>query len=185
MLTFYDSGIGGLTVVNQYLKLSTNAKFQYYGDFDILPLGDKSRTEILSQVKFVATKIFVDCDLLILACNTASVNTIRELQQEWLPKHYPNKQILSISKPITELLESRYSNFKNKKLIILATQATIDSGFYQKEFEQIGFKNVKATACPGLCELVESEVQKHLPFQKYSQFLSQAAITNFFIKWKI
>jgi glutamate racemase len=178
MLTFYDSGIGGLTVVKEYLKVNPNANFHYYADLDILPMGDKSKEQIVSQIKTVAAKVFQNSDLMILACNTAGVNTIRELQQNWLPKHFPSKQILSISKPITELLESRYFKFKDKKLIILATQATTDSDFYQKEFEQIGFQNVLAVACPGLCDLIESVVAECLPFQKASQFLSRVEIVK-------
>ena len=155
MITFYDSGIGGLTIVNEYLKLKPNAKFDYFADFDILPMGDKTNSEILDQVKSVAFKVFENSNLLVLACNTASVNTIRKLQQNWLSAHFPGKQILSISKPITELLDQKYSEFKDKKLIILATQATINSGFYQKEFEQIGFENIVGIACPDLCDLIE------------------------------
>ena len=156
MLTFYDSGIGGLTIVKEYLKLYPSAKIQYFADFDILPMGDKSQEQIINQIKTVAIDLFRNSNLLVLACNTASVNTIRELQQNWLPKHFPNKQILSISKPITELLESKYLEFKNQKLVILATQATIDSGFYQQEFKKIGFESVLAIACPGLCGLIEA-----------------------------
>ena len=173
MLTFYDSGIGGLTIVNEYLKLRPNAKIQYFADFDILPMGDKSKEQIFDQIKCVATKVFKNSNLLVLACNTASVNTIRELQQNWLPKHFLGKQILSISKPITELLELQYSEFKNQKLVILATQATINSNFYQQEFENIGFLNVESIPCSGLCDLIE----KLINFETCtSRFLSQSQI---------
>jgi glutamate racemase len=181
MLTFYDSGIGGLTVAKEYLKLNPNAKFQYYADFEILPMGDKSREQILDQIKLVATKVFVNSNLLVLACNTASVNTIRELQQCWLPIYFPGKQILSISKPITELLKSKYGNYKDQNLVILATKATIDSGFYQKELGQIGFVNTIGVGCVGLCDLIEELVEECLPFQpfhKTSQFLRASLINN-------
>jgi glutamate racemase len=170
MLTFYDSGIGGLTVAKEYMKLKPQAEFKYYADFDILPMGDKSKQQILDQVKLVATKVFVDSSLLVLACNTASVNTVRELQQFWLPKNFPDKQILSISKPITELLESKYSKYKDQNLVILATKSTIDSGFYQQEFEQIGFVNITGVGCVGLCDLIEELVEECSPFQPFQQF---------------
>jgi glutamate racemase len=153
--------------------------YKYYADFDILPLGDKSKVQILRQLKTVSTKLFKDSNLLVLACNTASVNTIRELQQNWLPKNFPSKQILSISKPITELLETQYSRFKDKKLIILATKATVNSEFYQRELEKIGFENVVGIDCHGLCDLIE-ELAYDLPLQKHSQLLAQSLIQKIF-----
>jgi glutamate racemase len=163
MLTFYDSGIGGLTVVKEYLKLKPNSQFQYYADFDILPMGDKSKDQILERIKSVTTEVFKNSNLIILACNTASVNTIRELQQNWLPKKFPNKQILSISKPITEFLELHYSKFKKQKLVVLATRSTINTGFYQEEFYKLGFENVTGIACPGLCDLIEDLISETEP----------------------
>jgi glutamate racemase len=179
MLTFYDSGIGGLTIVKEYLKLNPSAKFEYYGDFEILPMGDKSQQQILNQIKQVATKVLTNSNLLVLACNTASVNTIRELQQSWLPNNFPNKQILSISKPITELLESEYSKCKDQNLVILATKATIDSGFYQQEFEQIGFASVLGVGCVGLCDLIEAKISQTNQNPKLpSHYLSLDSIHN-------
>lgn len=162
MLTFYDSGIGGLTVVKEYLKISQNAELQYFADIDFLPLGDKSRVNILNRVKEIGTFSFNNSKLLVLACNTASVNTIRELQQNWLPDHFPTKQILSISKPITELLNGMTIEFKSQKLIILCTAATAKSGFYQKEFADIGYQNIEILQCPGLCDLIEDMIDSKL-----------------------
>ncbi len=179
MTTFYDSGIGGLTILREYLELKPNGMTQYYADFDILPLGDKPRPLILEQIKIVAKVVFTNSSLLILACNTASVSTIRELQQVWLPQHFLDRQILSISKPITELLELEYCGLKEQKLIILGTQATTNSGFYQKEFEHIGFKKIQVVACPGLCDMIE----KLICFKNSnSKFLDQKELDEFFKK---
>lgn len=177
MLTFYDSGIGGLTIVKEYMQLNPGANFQYYSDYDVLPLGDKSKTQIVDQIKSVATKAFESSNLLVLACNTASVNSIRELQQIWLPQNFPTKQILSISKPITELLESQYGEFKNQNLVILATEATINSGFYQCELEQLGFEHVKGIACAGLCELIEDLINAKEP-KITSKFLTYNSVKS-------
>jgi glutamate racemase len=157
MLTFYDSGIGGLTIYNEYQKLCSD-EFQYFADIDFLPLGDKAKAEILERIKNVATMIFANSNLLVLACNTASVNSIRDLQQNWLPLHFSSQQILSISKPITELLESQSIGFKTQKLVILCTAATAKSGFYQSEFANIGYQNIETVECPGLCDLIEKTI---------------------------
>jgi glutamate racemase len=185
MITFYDSGIGGLTIAKEYQKLNPKENFRYYADFNILPMGDKTRVKILDQIKGISSAVFKIGNLLVLGCNTASVNTIRELQHNWLPVFFPQKQILSISKPITELLEQQYSSLKNQKLVILATQATIDSGFYQKEFEQIGFTNTLAVACPGLSDLIENCIFKDwidLPFERRSHFLDYNSIKELITK---
>jgi glutamate racemase len=162
MLTFYDSGIGGLTIVKEYLKISHNIELQYFADIDFLPLGDKTPVEILNRTQNIATLSFENSKLLVLACNTASVNTIRKLQQNWLPKYFPEHQILSISKPITELLDEMKIEFKSQKLIILCTAATANSGFYQKEFADIGYQNIETFQCPGLCDLIEEVIDSKL-----------------------
>jgi glutamate racemase len=204
MITFYDSGIGGLTILDEFLRqlpslnyqyFSDNGPksvvansdysdskvldFQYYADLEFMPLGDKSRQQIVDRIKTVATLAFQNSNLMILACNSASVNTIRELQQNWLPKHFPNKQILSISKPITELLYSEYSDKKTKRLVILSTQTTVDSGFYQKEFADIGFKNLVAIPCSGLADLIEELIignKDKFDIATKSQFLNKNMI---------
>jgi glutamate racemase len=174
MLTFYDSGIGGLTILNEYTKLCKD-EYRYFADIDFLPLGDKTAAEILERIKNVASISFDNSNLLVLACNTASVNSIRALQQNWLPLRFPDKQILSISKPITELLDSKPIEFKAQNLVILCTSATAKSGFYQCEFANIGYRNIQTVECPGLCDLIEKMIDTNI---NQSEFLDQETIKS-------
>ena len=141
---FYDSGIGGLTIVQSFLNLTDDVNFVYLADTQFLPLGQKTASQIRTRMEQVCSYLFQQCDLVVLVCNTASVNSIRYLQQQWLPQHFANKQVLGISKPILELLELQFSDLStfnpNPTLAILCTQATAQSNFYQHEISQIGFK---------------------------------------------
>ena len=104
MIGFYDSGIGGLTILKEVLKINPEISFAYLADFEILPLGSKSIDFIQNRIKKVCSYLFSNgCDLVVLACNTASVNSIRHVQQVWLKENFKEKQVLSITKPLYEL----------------------------------------------------------------------------------
>lgn len=157
MLGLYDSGIGGLTILNQIQKQLPSIEISYLADTKHCPLGEKTAQEILEittqGVKFLFEK---GCNLVILACNTATVIAIKELQNNWLPKYYPDKKILGIVRPIPELLIER--NFKHhQNVMLLATLATVRSEFYTKELADFNFNNVSEIACPGLASAIESQ----------------------------
>jgi glutamate racemase len=155
MIGFYDSGIGGFSVLNEVIKENPKLKFQYLADTKILPLGQKSPQFINKRVKKAVSFLFGEgCNLIILACNTASVNSIRDLQQNWLFKNFPNKQVLSVTKPLIELLEARHLN--QKKGLLLATVATISRNFYQQELQKIDYQKTDFLACPNLATAIEN-----------------------------
>lgn len=156
MLGIYDSGIGGLSIMKESLKLEPNLSYLYFLDKDILPLGDKSKKIIKARMIEVCEYLFNEgCDLVVLACNTASVNSIRYIQQEYLPKLHPNKKVLGVTKTLIEYMEEDFLYLKNKKGLFLATKATCDSGFYQKEFILKGFHNIESVPMIGLAESIE------------------------------
>lgn len=157
MLGLYDSGIGGLTILNQIQKQIPSIEIAYLADTKNCPLGEKTTTEILKitteGVRFLFEK---GCNLVILACNTATVIAIRELQNNWLPKYYPDKKILGIVRPVPELLIQE--NFKHhQNVLLLATPATVKSGFYTQELADFNFNNISEIACPGLASAIESQ----------------------------
>jgi glutamate racemase len=157
MISYYDSGIGGLSIVKEVLRLVPDLDIQYFCDYKFLPLGNKTSEQILQRLKDVCTFLFENSDLVILVCNTASVNSIRHLQQVWLPEHFPKKQILGVSKPAVELLTEQYSSYKDSFNLITSTIATHRSGFYQKEFKLSGFGNVISIPSPTLCPEIENK----------------------------
>lgn len=156
MIGIYDSGIGGMAIMKEALKLEPDLGYIYFLDKDFLPLGDKSPEEIKKRVVIVCKKLFdMGCDLVVLACNTASVNSIRYIQQEYLPKFYPHKKVLGVTKPLMEYMEEEFSYLQNKRGLFLATKATCESGFYQKEFKLKGFNYIDEISMIGLAESIE------------------------------
>jgi len=100
-LGLYDSGIGGKTILKEMRKLFPNIEIHYLADTKHFPLGDKAPGEIKEAVKKGVSFLFdKGCVLVILACNTASVNTIRYLQQSWIKKNYLGKKVLGVSIPL-------------------------------------------------------------------------------------
>jgi len=158
MLGLYDSGIGGLTILKEILKLNPSLDIVYLADNANLPLGEKSLDEIQKIVQNGVEKLFeLGCNLVILACNTATVNTIRYLQQVWLPesKWAKTHQVLGIGQPLLEILENRKSELATKQGIIMATPATYKSGFYQSEVKQRSYTNLPVLPCLGLASTIE------------------------------
>jgi glutamate racemase len=174
MLGIYDSGVGGLNILSEIIKQNPNVSFQYFADTKVLPLGDKSVGFIQNRVRLACEFLFKNgCDLVVLACNTASVNSIRYLQNDWLPKNFKGKQILSITKPLTEYLSEKYEHLKLEKGLLLSTLATHKSGFYQTEISKIGFTNLTSLPVQGLADAIEKNDSK-----KVDQILDELIISN-------
>ncbi len=156
MVGFYDSGVGGLTILQEVLKLQPSFSYIYLADTKALPLGDKTVEFIRNRVKEACIKLFNSgCDVVVLACNTASVTSIRYIQQVWLKENYPNKQVLSITTPLLELVQEELYLLQNKPGLLLSTLATHNSGFYQYELIKKGFVNCLSVPLSGLADAIE------------------------------
>jgi glutamate racemase len=158
MIGFYDSGVGGQRIADMFGKIS-DIPYICYQDRDSLPLGDKTTEQIRDIVIAGIEKLFQQgCNLVILACNTASVNTIRYIQSTWLPQNYPDKKVLGVTVPLREYLDI-FPELKDKKGLLLATQATIQTGFYQEYLSEAGY-NLEYLACPNLANAIEQDIAK-------------------------
>lgn len=170
MLGVYDSGVGGITVYNEISSLLPELDIIYLADQAILPLGEKSVSDIRLRLTKACQILFEKgCDIVILACNTATVNAIRDLQSQWLPKYFPNKQILGVSKPFTEFIADNFLFQKNIQGLILSTPATHQSGFYINELSLLGFTNFVSQPCTGLAQSIEkqNDIQTYDLLKKY------------------
>jgi len=158
-LGIFDSGLGGLTVlrsINEHLpEISTT----YFGDNANAPYGTKSFEEIFSHtlagVRFLFSR---GCPLVILACNTASAQALRKIQQEILPVEFPDRRIIGIIRPTVEYL---VEETEVKRIGVFATDATVRSEAYVHEFEKIlplanREISIFQKSCPGLVEAVEA-----------------------------
>lgn len=161
MIGVFDSGFGGLTVLKSFLRKLPQYDFLYLGDNARAPYGEKSNEAIYGYV-CGAIDFFVEkkCELVILACNTASAAALRKIQQEYLPSKYPSLKVLGVIRPIVEHV-ARDSAVK--KAGVMGTKATIKSASYEKEFENMNREIVILSgAAPLLVPLIEEGMMKEV-----------------------
>lgn len=146
----FDSGIGGLTVMQQLLKVLPEEHFIYFGDTARLPYGDKSSETIirysLENAEFLLEK---KIKLLVVACNTASAYAIDHLQQR-------------LSIPVIGVVEpgadSAVQASRTGRIAVLGTRATVQSQAYQKA---ISMRDPGAVVIPLACPLFVPLVEEH------------------------
>lgn len=127
----FDSGIGGLTVANAISELLPNEAIVYFGDTAHLPYGDKSEDLIKSFSLDIANFLIEtkDCKAIVIACNTASAVAYEHLRDT----HKGNIPILNVIDPIIEAI---VKDNNIKKVGLIATQTTINSGVYQEKLKR-------------------------------------------------
>ena len=154
MIGVFDSGLGGLTVLKEFLRVLPDYDYSYLGDNARAPYGNKSDEVIYNYTGEAVDFLFKQgCELIIIACHTASAKTLRRIQQGYLLKFYPERRVLGMIAPITEaaIELSRYH-----RLAVIGTKATISSGVYKKELEKLrNDLEIFQQACPLLVALVE------------------------------
>jgi glutamate racemase len=157
MIGFYDSGIGGLNILNEVVRIDPQLDTYYYADTANCPLGEKSESQILEAVTGGCKYLFDNgCSLVVLACNTATAQTIKYLQSSWLPTHYPNNNILGVIRPVAEdLIERKIAH--ESKVLILATKATVNSKFYTLDLADYGYSNVLELSMGNLAHYIETD----------------------------
>ncbi len=148
----FDSGYGGLTVFKEIKKLLPEYDYIYLGDNARVPYGTRSFDTVYEFTKECVFKLFdLGCNLVILACNTASAKALRSIQQKDLP---PGKKVLGVIRPTTESI-NEYT--KTNKIGILATQGTVSSESYPIEIKKFHPEiEVFQHACPFWVPLVEN-----------------------------
>ena len=138
----FDSGIGGLTVLNKIMKKYPNNEYIYYGDTKNIPFGDKSIEElkIISSniIEFLISK---KVDIIVIACGTVSSNLLDYLKNKYTIPIYD-----IISGIVKYLNNSNYNN-----ITVMCTQRTKDSKIFETRIE----KNVKVISCKNLANLIE------------------------------
>lgn len=154
MIGVFDSGLGGLTVLKELKKELPERQFVYLGDNARAPYGNRSQETIYGYTKEAIDFLFAQgCNLIIIACNTASARALRKIQQEYLPKQYPKKNVLGVIRPLVE--KATMDNSK-KRIGVLGTKATIKSNVYRTELHKIN-KNLEVfqKSAPLLVPLIE------------------------------
>ena len=186
----FDSGLGGLTVLDAVTKKMPAESFVYMGDNFHAPYGVRDSSNVYDlTVKCIERMWDEDCDLIILACNTASAAALKKIQEEWLPK---NKRVLGVFVPLIESLTKRNWGDNSpprevdvQNVALFATPSTVASRAFQRElaFRAIGV-DVESQACGGLVDaiedgdliLAEALVRSHVDALKRKMPQPQAAI---------
>jgi len=157
----FDSGYGGLTVLKEIVAKLPQYDYIYLGDNSRAPYGNRSFDTVYRYTLQCVEWFFKQgCPLVVLACNTASAKALRTIQQNDLPKIAPDKRVLGVIRPTTEVA-GRYS--KTRKVGILATNGTVQSNSYIIEIQKF-FPGIKVIqeACPMWVPLVENnEYENH------------------------
>lgn len=150
----FDSGLGGLTVFKYFLSELPNYNYIYLGDNARLPYGAKSPETIYNYTREAVDFLFkAGCNLIIIACNTASAQALHRLQTEYIPKHYPDRRILGVIRPLAEAIAK---NKKYKHVGIIGTKATINSNAYEIELKKINPSlKIEQQSAPLLVPLIE------------------------------
>lgn len=156
MIGFFDSGVGGLTILEAVKQQLPDLPTAYLADHEHAPYGNRPREEILELTWAGCEKLFAQgCSLVIIACNTASANALREIQQKRL-KAYPGRNVIGILRPTVEELSKR----GHRTIAILSTKATKESGAYEAEFAKFNPAiKIISHACPNWVGFVESKRQ--------------------------
>ncbi len=157
----FDSGLGGLTVLDAVTRRLPDLPLVYFGDNAHTPYGVRDAEDIYHLTKCGVQCLFDQgCDLVILACNTASAAALRRMQEGWVPK---DKRVLGVFVPLIEALTERQWGDNSpprevavKHVALFATPATVSSRAFQRElaFRAIGV-DVEAQPCGGLVDAIE------------------------------
>ncbi|MCP5037047.1 MAG: glutamate racemase [Rhodobacteraceae bacterium] len=157
----FDSGLGGLTVLDAVAKRLPDVDFVYYGDNANAPYGVRDADDVLALTRAAVSRLWDEgCDLVILACNTASAAALRRMQEGGLPE---GKRVLGVFVPLIEALTERDWGDNSpprevdvKHVALFATPATVASRAFQRElaFRAIGV-DVEAQACGGVVDAIE------------------------------
>jgi glutamate racemase len=152
----FDSGYGGLTVFKSILKELPDYDYMYIGDTARAPYGNRSFQTIHQYTWECVQWLFNQgCQLVILACNTASAKALRTIQQQDLKIFEdPTKRVLGVIRPTAEVIGD-YT--QSKEIGVLGTRGTVQSGSYLIEIDHF-FPELKVyqQACPLWVPIIEN-----------------------------
>jgi glutamate racemase len=186
----FDSGLGGLTILDAVQARLPDVDFVYLADSANAPYGVRTADDIYDLTVAATQRLFdAGCNLVVLACNTASAAALRRIQEGWVPE---DKRVLGVFVPLIEAMTERQWGDNSpprevavKHVALFATPATVATRAFQRElaFRAIGV-DVEAQACGGVVDaiedgdfiLAEAMVTSHVDALKRKMPEPQAAI---------
>lgn len=145
---FFDSGIGGVTVLKEAQRLLPNENYVFFSDSKNNPYGDKSDGEILARSAQIVRYLLCEkhCKAIVIACNTASAKAAKSLRAQ-----FPNVPIAAIE-PAYKVVHDKNPNGAT---LIMATKGTIKSEKFRRLYYFYYNHNTSIHACHGLADLIE------------------------------
>ena len=153
-----DSGIGGITILKEILKILPYENYLYYSDSIHNPYGEKTKEEVVEIVeKIVESFMKKNCKAIVFACNTATALAIDEIRRK-----YPDFIFVG-TEPAYKVV---YDCSFDKKALVMATPATINSERFDNLYHKYDNQNTILLPCSNLAYLIENrkteEVEKYL-----------------------
>ena len=154
----FDSGIGGITVLKEIIKILPNENYVYYSDSKNNPYGDKPDEEIKQLcdniVKYLISK---KCKIIVIACNTASSKAVNFLREK-----YPQMTFVAIEPAYKMVYDYAYE----KPTLVMATKGTIESEKFNLLLKKYDNHKTYLLPCVGLANKIEEgnkeEIKKYL-----------------------
>lgn len=162
----FDSGFGGLTVLKALLEATPDADYAYFGDTARLPYGSKS-VETVARYAVEAAHYLESqgAQMLVIACNTATALALDQIEAA---THVP---VVGVVEPGAEAAAAAT---KNRKIVVIGTEATVSSHAYRKALERCG-SEAREKACPLLVPLVEEGWVEHAVTEQVARiYLAEA-----------
>ena len=154
----FDSGIGGVTVLKEIIKVLPNENYIYYSDTKNNPYGDKTNEEVIKICDEI-TKYFIkrDCKVIVIACNTASAKASKYLREK-----YKDIEFIAIEPAYKMVYDYAY----NEPTLIMATKGTIESEKFNILYNKYNNHKTELLSCVGLADIIEEgneeKIKKYL-----------------------
>lgn len=151
----FDSGFGGLHVLRSIVRALPQYDYVYLGDTARAPYGDRPQETIYDYTKQAVQFLFRhECGLVIIACNTASSEALRKIQDEYLKKYGTKRKVLGVLIPAAE--EAVHKS-PGRSIGVIATRGTVASKKFVRELKKLDAGvRVYQQACPLLVPLIEA-----------------------------
>lgn len=154
----FDSGIGGVTVLKEIIKVLPNENYIYYSDSKNNPYGDKTNEEVIKICDEI-TKYFIkrNCKVIVIACNTASAKASKYLREK-----YKDIEFIAIEPAYKMVHDYAY----NEPTLVMATKGTIESEKFNILYNKYNNHKTKLLSCVGLADIIEEgdedQIKKYL-----------------------
>ena len=147
-ICFFDSGIGGSTILKEVIKLLPNENYVYYADGINNPYGNKDKDVLFKIVDGIVIKLLkYNPKLIVCACNTATAMVLNDIR-----KKYPDVTFIG-TEPAIKVAHDKYSD---KNTVVLTTKGTGESERFKNLFNTYKTQNCSLVEAKDLAHLIET-----------------------------